>query len=388
MDCNIQDFEGNTALMYTCSLGLLDVVQVLADAHSRNLIHLDFNTTNNEGLTALLYARDYLYDDIAQVLLNSTGVENSLICITRKQENEDKETTQKSKTRIKQLVENIEHPPKDNTNETNPKADETDTEFKLDPVEVPSELIGSNKDVEDSSVEDKTTLGMHAAEVKDDYVKTLLDIADTSHEETKSILDINELFITEALNLPKQTECVSKKSKRKGKQRRKRKKLKSEELLETPKLPLFDKPLSSQTFFSDELAAADRKYSQHANNTRDIQEDEVTLIRRIVMDNAKRKLYKTLDLARNQPFIELDTGKIDCLNLDAEAKVNLLGRTVWSVYGAPLPPIPIDDETVARIIAEISDVRKYLERAKYYQGRLVNLDPELWCILESMRPNE
>ena len=382
----MQDNEGNTALMYACFMGNTEIVKVLADAHNKKQIVLNLDATNSDGLTALLYARDCSHEDIVKVLTTCLS-DDKAGCFMCHQEPSDKKPRQSITSRINELAENIEVSAVGQEIEVNTetKPNKTNTEHDTNSADVYHSQKTTKENEEFMTSKDVTGPVTHIPEARDDYVKTLLDLAETSQNENKNILEINALFVAESANFPDRTELVSKKSKRETNHTKgKRKKRKSENHSENT-----DRPSIVQHYTTDECGVDRLTYpSVTENKTTDIQETDVTLLRRIVMDNAKRELYKTLSIERDRPFVEIDTGKMDCLDLEPEEKARVFGRTVWSVYGAPLPPIPVDDKAVKRVVDEISDVRKYFGGANCQEGRLVNLDPELWCILESMRPAE
>ena len=380
----MQDNEGNTALMYACFMGNTEVVKTLADAHIKKQVVLNFEATNSDGLTALLYARDCMHSDIIQILISCMSEDKSE-CVVCYQEDKDAKLQRKPKSRIDGLAVSLVDQEPSASSETAGNISENEDDTNTTSGSCSQNISKIKRESMTSTVIADIA---HVPEAKEDYVKTLLDIAENSKNENKNTLELNALFVADSANAPYRNEPVSKKlkkSKRKASNTKgKMKKRKSENHTETA-----DKKMTVSNKTADAFGAIKPAYSSETENkTTEVEEDDVTLIRRIVMDNAKRELYTTLNIERDRPFVELDTGKIDCLNLEPDEKAKVLGRTVWSVYGAPLPPIPVDDNAVKRVVDEISDVRKYLGKASCQEGRLVNLDPELWCILESMRPDE
>ena len=376
----MQDDQGNTALMYASFMGNTEVVKILTDAHLKKQVVLNFDATNSDSLTALLYARDCMHTDIIELLASCMSRDKSE-CIMCYREDQDRKLQRQSKSRINDLATLlVDQEPITSSGTAGNVSDAEDETCTI------SGSCNQMSTVKDDYLTGEGTI--HVSDANKDYVKTLLDIAENSKNENKNILELNALFVADSANVPYRDEPVSKKlkkSKRKAKHSNGQgKKRRSENHAANT-----DKKIAVSGRIADEFTTGKLSYSSEKENSKiGMEEDDVTLIRRIVMDNAKRELYTTLNIERERPFIELDTGKIDCLNLNPDEKAKVLGRTVWSVYGAPLPPIPVDDNAVKRVVDEITDIRKYLGRANCQEGRLVNLDPELWCILESMRPDE
>ena len=384
----MQDFEGNTALMYASALGNVEAVKVLVDAHNNKKVDLDFDVTNHEGMTALLLARDCAYDDIVQVLATVTCDKQAADVVYEAERNV--ETGVKNQNLgIKQLAGTIEYlqeqntPEDSETKETIETATKQQTHFCGSTFYHSKNVEGQTNSIEQKESKGKAVIDVHIPQTKDDCVEKLLDIAEKSHDVISNILNTNELNITDTSFFKSQSTPVPKKTKRKGR----KKKQKDQVLNAKIELPLFGKEDWLQNNVLGEFAIGNQIYSIPSSSSQKLGEDDMKVIRSTVKDHVKRELYKTLNInpESSQPFVEIDTGKLDYLNLDAKEKAKLLGRTVWSVYGAPLPPIPLDEEAVQHVIEEITDVRKYLGRAKFQDGRLANLDPELWCIIESIR---
>ena len=382
----MKDFEGNTALMYACALGNREPAKILLDAHNSGRIQLDFDIVNNEGATALLFARDCFLDDIVQMLSSSMS-DKKAECFMCEQEKDGEHTNEREIGRIKELAETVKYIPelKDKEDdigmafeeveveEEDSKLQESTSEVisgKTDPVYSPSEITKHTQN-ETTSVPDT-----HVFQNSDACVEKLLDIAEKSRDEVKHILD-KEFYSTGTAFLTEQTQPDKEKTKCKIKRKRQR--------YQNNDLPIYGRPVTSRDELRDEFAVGKQIYPSEIHSMHGRDNDDLTLIRHKIKSNAKQKLYKAIKVTSDGHYLELETGKLDYLNLDSNVRAQLLGRTVWSVYGAPLPPIPIDEESLQRVIDKIAALRKYLGKAKFQEGRLVDLDPELWCIIESMR---
>ena len=372
----MKDFEGNTALMYACALGSKDSVKLLLDAHNISHIRLDFDAANNDGATAMLLAHDNFFHDIVQMLSSSMSEQKAgcLICV---QESDHEQKRKKEIRRIQQLAEIIKDVPKLNDTEDSAPIECTEDDEHLKPTHAEMTLT---KRYLKACPEETSQPGTSTAKSEEDlrkssdHLKELLNQAMESREEIKHILDNCGIGSSDETHIANEPASNKKKTKRKTK--RKRRKYRNEDI------PNYGKAVTNENEPRSEYAVGSRIYSV------DIYEQEdVTSIRQNIKSNARRKLYDAvnIDSEGNAQYFEIETGKMDCLKLNSEARAKLLGRTVWSVYGAPLPPIPIDDEELQNVIDKISALRKYLRRPKMHEGRLVSLDPELWCIIESMR---
>ena len=372
----MKDFEGNTALMYACALGSKDLVKLLLDAHNIRHMRLDFDAANNDGATAMLLAHDNFFHDIVQMLSSSMSDQKAgcLICV---QESNHEQKRKKEIRRIEQLAEIIKDVPKLNETEDSAPLEcaEDDENLKLPHTEMTLTKRYPKACPEETS-QPGTSIAKSEEDLRksSDHLKELLNQAIESREEIKHILDNCGIESSDETRIANEPASNKKKTKRKTK--RKRRKYRNEDI------PNYGKAVTNENEPRSEYAVGSRIYSV------DIYEQEdVTSIRQNIKSNARRKLYDAvnIDSEGNAQYFEIETGKMDCLKLNSEARAKLLGRTVWSVYGAPLPPIPIDDEELQNVIDKISALRKYLRRPKMHEGRLVSLDPELWCIIESMR---
>ena len=372
----MKDFEGNTALMYACALGSKDSVKILLDAHNIRHMRLDFDAANNDGATAMLLAHDNFFHDIVQ-MLSSSMTEQKAGCLICVQESNHEQKRKKEIRRIQQLAEIIKDAPKLNDTEDSAPIEcaEDDENLRLAHAE-----MALTKRYPEACPEETSQPGTSIAKSEEDlrkssdHLKELLNQAIESREEIKHILDNCGIGSSDETRIANEPASNKKKTKRKTK--RKRRKYRNENI------PNYGKAVTNENEPRSEYAVGSRIYSV------DIYEQEdVTSIRQNIKSNARRKLYDAvnIDSEGNAQYFEIETGKMDCLKLNSEARAKLLGRTVWSVYGAPLPPIPIDDEELQNVIDKISALRKYLRRPKMHEGRLVSLDPELWCIIESMR---
>ena len=372
----MKDFEGNTALMYACALGSKDSVKLLMDAHNIRHMRLDFDAANNDGATAMLLAHDNFFHDIVQ-MLSSSMTEQKAGCLICVQESNHEQKRKKEIRRIQKLAEIIKDAPKLNDTEDSAPIEcaEDDENLRLAHAE-----MTLTKRYPEACPEETSQPGTSIAKSEEDlrkssdHLKELLNQAIESREEIKHILDNCGIGSSDETRIANEPASNKKKTKRKTK--RKRRKYRNEDI------PNYGKAVTNENEPRSEYAVGSRIYSV------DIYEQEdVTSIRQNIKSNARRKLYDAvnIDSEGNAQYFEIETGKMDCLKLNSEARAKLLGRTVWSVYGAPLPPIPIDDEELQNVIDKISALRKYLRRPKMHEGRLVSLDPELWCIIESMR---
>ncbi|KAL3870065.1 hypothetical protein ACJMK2_042681 [Sinanodonta woodiana] len=409
---NLQDNEGNTWLMYTCALGNSMALRILPGPVTTGVTDLKYDLCNNQAYTALQFAIDNDRSEFIDSLTsekknaNISSNDNTFMRKRRKRKQSgDREKLIQIMVKEVELLTKLEAA---RSSMVEPK-EKQNTEKRDHQL-----LFKSADSVGPGGDSDSRSRDIHTSPNREDLVgsKTCID---TSAKKLNMVIDVfpvrENSFLAEKAILydeagdsekklcydarPPQDNKSSATSKGRSRLRsRNRSSLhrSSGDLSRNPVSIIEETGSNIQhgvIEFGDEFAFCNRIYgadlwpsladisSRHSNSS--------------YKDQVKSEITSTKEIKYTPFFFKRDkndfhtTARLDVFNTSSEHKARIMGRPVWSVYGDPLPAIPVSTLTITRSMKNFNELKRYLAQSKFEPSRLLTLDPELWCIIESIR---
>ncbi|KAK3591163.1 hypothetical protein CHS0354_029012 [Potamilus streckersoni] len=423
VDPNIQDNEGNTCLMYACALGNVLAVRILIGSVTTSVIDLKYNLCNNQGYTALQFAIDDDRSEVIDILtsafknatVNSNSSNNDYTFMRKKRKRKRSGDSEKL---IQVMARDVESLTKLEVNPftlVEPKEEQNAEQPDQQLTFKSGDIVGPDGDSDsrsrDSSkrpdsgdvVGSKACMDTSVSRLKMEVPPFM--IIDVFPVGKKSILAEETLLYDEAGDSenklrddagearPPQESKSSTTSKGRSRLRSRNRNslLKSNGDISGTRTSRTGETCSDIQHgvieFGDEFAFCNRIYgadlwpSLTDTSSRDS----------ILNYKDKSEISSIQEITHRPFFLRRDkndfntTARLNCFNMSSEHKARIMSRPVWSVYGDPLPAIPLSTLTITRSMKNFNDLRRYLAQSKFESSRLLRLDPELWCIIESIR---
>ena len=392
--------------MYACALNKTNAVETLINSSCCGQIQLDPYVMNLEGTSAFDYARENPDETILKQL-GRLMTENTIYNYDEEKRQSNSSTskaqTKNKKVRARNKAAGIHRLAVDVKNDI-PVSDGHDEQkilvWKEGSDGHPAIAADTDSNVEHAQESERKSreeykiqrrksviMNVHLPQTRDDDCSTDSVTHNEQASKPKETKFIQDDEIPSTSGLVTSLACLRKNKQRKRKDKRTRKKKRIQ--TSTSKATNLGHMNSKTKDFGEEIMFCNKIYGADLYPCSGGQDDCYGDVDAVIA-NIKRKMsgYMSSTLVNEdwgRTTRPKGTGKMDCLKLSAAERAKLLSRTIWSVYGAPLPPIPISMETVHRVMSGISKLRQYLRKAKYQPGRLLSLDPEMWCIIESIK---